>query len=121
MSKVLVTGGAGYIGAHVAAELLKSSYSIRIYDDFSNGLHRRVDGKRVEELPASQSDFHHAKPIYEYLPGWSEDISKARALTDLPKNAQSYIKFLEEISGAPMSAIGVGPGRDETISIRELI
>ena len=121
MSKVLVTGGAGYIGAHVAAELLKSGYSIRIYDDFSNGLHRRVDGKRVEELPASQSDFHHAKPIYEYLPGWSEDISKARELSDLPKNAKSYIKFLEEISGAPMSAIGVGPGRDETISIRELI
>ena len=80
-----------------------------------------IDGKRVEELPASQSDFHHAKPIYEYLPGWSEDISKARALSDLPRNAQSYIEFLEEISGAPMSAIGVGPGRDETISIRELI
>ena len=80
-----------------------------------------IDGKRVEELPASQTDFHHAKPIYEYLPGWSEDISKAREISDLPKNAQSYIKFLEEISGAPMSAIGVGPGRDETISIRELI
>ena len=80
-----------------------------------------IDGQRVEELPASQSDFHHAKPIYEYLPGWSEDISKVRALSDLPKNAQSYVKFLEEISDAPMSAIGVGPGRDETISIRELI
>jgi adenylosuccinate synthase len=80
-----------------------------------------IDGKRIEELPASQTDFHHAKPIYEYLPGWSEDISKARSLSDLPKNAQSYIKFLEEISDAPMSAIGVGPGRDETISIRELI
>ena len=80
-----------------------------------------IDGKRVEELPASQTDFHHAKPIYEYLPGWSEDISKARALSDLPKNAQSYIKFLEEISAAPMSAIGVGPGRDETIAVRDLI
>jgi adenylosuccinate synthase len=80
-----------------------------------------IDGKRVEELPASQSDFHHAKPIYEYLPGWSEDISKARKLSDLPVNAQGYIKFLEEISGAPMSAIGVGPGRDETIQIREFI
>jgi len=80
-----------------------------------------IDGKRVEELPASQSDFHHAKPIYEYLPGWSEDISKARELSDLPKNAQNYIKFLENISGAPMSAIGVGPGRDETIAVRDLI
>jgi adenylosuccinate synthase len=80
-----------------------------------------IDGKRVEELPASQSDFHHAKPIYEYLPGWSEDISKARKLSDLPINAQGYIKYLEEISGAPMSAIGVGPGRDETIQIRDFI
>ena len=80
-----------------------------------------IDGVRVEELPASQTDFHHARPIYEYLPGWKEDISKARSLSELPKNAQTYVKFLEEISGAPMSAIGVGPGRDETISVRDLI
>ena len=80
-----------------------------------------VDGVRVEELPASQTDFHHAKPVYEYLPGWNEDISKARSLSELPKNAQAYVKFLEEISGAPMSAIGVGPGREETISVRDLI
>jgi adenylosuccinate synthase len=80
-----------------------------------------IDGRRGEELPASQSDFHHAKPIYEYLPGWSEDISKARKLSDLPVNAQGYIKFLEKISGAPISAIGVGPGRNETIQIREFI
>jgi adenylosuccinate synthase len=80
-----------------------------------------IDGKRVEELPASQSDFHHAKPIYEYLPGWKENISKARSVADLPKNAQEYVMFLEKISGAPMSAIGVGPGRDETIVVRDLI
>ena len=80
-----------------------------------------IDGKRVEEVPSSQSDFHHAKPVYEYLPGWSEDISEARKITDLPVNAQKYVKFLEEISGAPMSAIGVGPGRDETIVVKDLI
>jgi adenylosuccinate synthase len=80
-----------------------------------------IDGKRVEEVPSSQSDFHHAKPIYEYLPGWSEDISKARKLSDLPINAQRYIGFLEEVSGAPMSAIGVGPARDETIIVKELM
>ena len=80
-----------------------------------------IDGKRVEELPASQSDFHHAIPIYDYLPGWKENISKARSVADLPKNAQEYVKFLEKISGAPMSAIGVGPGRDETIVVRDLI
>lgn len=80
-----------------------------------------VDGKRVEELPASQSDFHHAKPIYEYLPGWSEDISKAKSLDQLPANARAYVRYLEEISGAPVSAVGVGPERDQTISVRELI
>jgi adenylosuccinate synthase len=80
-----------------------------------------IDGVRVEELPASQTDFHHAKPIYEYLSGWKEDISKARSISELPKNAQAYVKFLEEISGAPISAIGVGPGRYETISVRDLI
>ena len=80
-----------------------------------------VDGVRVEELPASQTDFHHAKPIYEYLPGWSESISKAKSIDDLPVNAREYVKFLEKVSGAPISAIGVGPGRDETIVVRDLI
>jgi adenylosuccinate synthase len=55
------------------------------------------------------------------LPGWSEDISKARKLSDLPINAQGYIKFLEKISGSPISAIGVGPGREETILVRDFL
>lgn len=80
-----------------------------------------IDGKRVEEVPASQSDFHHAKPIYEYLDGWSEDISNCKKFEDLPINAQKYVKYLEEISGAPMSAIGVGPGRNQTIVVKEFI
>jgi adenylosuccinate synthase len=80
-----------------------------------------IDGKRVDELPASQTDFHHAKPIYEYLPGWSEDISSAKELKDLPANARAYVKYLEEISGAPMSAIGVGPGREQTIAVKDFI
>jgi adenylosuccinate synthase len=80
-----------------------------------------IDGRRVDELPASQSDFHHAKPIYEYLPGWSEEIRHAKSMDQLPANARAYVKYLEEISGAPISAVGVGPERDETIVIRELI
>ena len=63
----------------------------------------------------------HAKPIYEYLDGWKEDISNAKNLADLPVNAQKYVKFLEEISGAQISAIGVGPGRDQTIAVRDLM
>lgn len=80
-----------------------------------------IDGKRVEELPYNQSDFHHAKPIYENLPGWSEDITKAKTFDDLPKNAKAYVKALEEMSGAPISAIGVDPGRTETIEINSFL
>jgi adenylosuccinate synthase len=80
-----------------------------------------IDGTRSEELPTTQTEFHHAKPIFEYLPGWTEDLSAARTFSDLPANAQAYVRFLEEQSGAPMSAIGVGPGRDETIVVNDLI
>jgi adenylosuccinate synthase len=80
-----------------------------------------IDGKRYEEMPMTQTQFHHAKPIYEMVPGWDEDISGARKFEDLPQNAQKYVEFLEKISGAPMSAIGVGQHRDATISRRDLI
>jgi adenylosuccinate synthase len=80
-----------------------------------------VDGERVTEMPMTQTAFHHAKPIYEYFDGWDEDISGARSLDDLPKNAQRYVGTLEELSGARISAIGVGPGRDETVVVRDLL
>ena len=80
-----------------------------------------VDGERCAELPLSQSAFHHATPVYEELEGWSEDITGARSFDDLPKAAQTYVRTLEEMSGAPFSAIGVGPGRDETIQLRSLL
>ena len=80
-----------------------------------------IDGKRYDEMPMTQTQFHHAKPIYEMMPGWDEDISNARKFEDLPVNAQKYVEFLEKISGAPMSAIGVGQHRDATISRRDLI
>ena len=74
-----------------------------------------VDGTRHDEMPSDQSDFHHAKPIYEYLDGWSEDITGVRRFEDLPVNAQRYIEHLEEISACRISSIGVGPDRDATI------
>ncbi len=80
-----------------------------------------VDGVRHEEIPMTQTEFHHAKPIYEELPGWQEDITGAKTFDDLPPKAQDYVKALEEMSGAPISAIGVGPGRTQTLQIRPLI
>ena len=80
-----------------------------------------IDGKRYDEMPMTQTDFHHARPVFEYLDGWWEDISGCRSFEDLPKAAQAYIKTLEELIGAPVSGIGVGPGRDEVIALRSLV
>ena len=74
-----------------------------------------VAGVRHDEMPMTQSDFHHAKPIYEQLPGWSQDISTCRSFEELPVNARAYITRVEELIGARISAIGVGPGRDAII------
>jgi adenylosuccinate synthase len=80
-----------------------------------------IEGQRIDEIPMTQTDFHHAKPIYEAMPGWTEDISSARSIEDLPANAQAYVRYLEELSGAPISAIGVGQDRDATIVVRDML
>jgi len=74
-----------------------------------------VEGVRYDEMPYDQSAFHHARPIYEYLDGWTEDITGAREFTDLPDNAQKYLAYLESISGCRISSIGVGPDREQTV------
>jgi len=80
-----------------------------------------VDGVRHDELPMNQVDFARAVPIYETFPGWDEVISKARTLDDLPRNARDYVAALEKMIKAPISAVGVGPGREETIAVRDLL
>ena len=74
-----------------------------------------VGGVRHDEMPVNQTDFHHATPIYEEMPGWWEDITHCRSFDELPANAQAYVLRVEELIGARVSAIGVGPGRDEII------
>ncbi|WP_149361828.1 adenylosuccinate synthase [Lolliginicoccus suaedae] len=80
-----------------------------------------IDGKRIDDMPMTQTDIHHAKPVYEEMPGWWEDISEARTFEDLPKNARDYVLRIEELSGAHVSCIGVGPGRDQTIVRRDIL
>ncbi len=74
-----------------------------------------IDGIRVERWPASVAALARAKPIYERFPGWSEPISKIRALADLPANARRYVAALEELAGAPIVLLSVGPERTQTI------
>ncbi len=80
-----------------------------------------VNGERYDELPVDQTAFHHAVPVYTELDGWSEDISGARTFEDLPVNAQRYVLALEEMSGARISAVGVGPDREATVVRHDLL
>ncbi len=80
-----------------------------------------VDGVRVEEVPVSQTDFHHAKPIYQMFPGWDEDITGCKTFESLPKNAQDYVLALEKMSGTRISAIGVGQDRNATIVRHDML
>ena len=74
-----------------------------------------ANGDRYTEMPMTQTAFHHAKPVYEWLDGWSEDISQCRSFDELPKNAQAYVERIEELCGTRVSVIGVGPGREENV------
>lgn len=80
-----------------------------------------VFGVRHHEMPVNQSDFHHAVPVYEEMPGWSEDISGCREFADLPQAARDYVNRLEELVGARVSVIGVGPARDQSIVCHDLL
>jgi len=80
-----------------------------------------VDGVRHEEMPMTQTDFHHARHVYEYLDGWFEDIGACRRFEDLPKAAQRYVEALEQLSGSRISAVGVGADRDATIVRHDLL
>jgi len=80
-----------------------------------------IDGVRHADMPMTQAEFARATPIYETFPGWDSDISKARTMADLPANCQSYVRALEQMSGARISVIGVGPGRDQSIVLNDLL
>jgi adenylosuccinate synthase len=76
-----------------------------------------IDGVRHDEMPMTQTEFHHATPVYEYLDGWGEDISGAREFADLPRNARAYVEALEAVSGTRIWGVGVGPGREQTLVV----
>ena len=102
MSKVLVTGGAGYIGAHVAAELLKSGYGIRIYDDFSNGLHRRVDGKFRDIVDGDMLD---RVKLLAALDGIDAVIHLA-AKKAVEESVKDPLKYYENNVGGSLNLLG---------------
>ena len=80
-----------------------------------------VSGERTAYVPMTQTEFHHATPVYERLDGWSEDLSGCRTFGDLPKAAQAYVRRLEELVGTRISGIGVGPDREQVVMVHDLL
>ena len=77
------------------------------------------EGKRYDHMPPNQTIFNKCRPIYEELPGWSQDITGARSLEDLPKEARSYLEMLENLVDTPISWVSVGPSRDQIVRLRD--
>ena len=73
-----------------------------------------LDGERIDHYQASLEQLKRCKPIYEELPGWSEDITGVRHLDELPENARNYVRRVGELVGVRISTFSVGPDRDQT-------
>jgi adenylosuccinate synthase len=84
-------------------------------DEVSICMAYEMDGKRLDYFPSDAFLLEHCRPVYETLPGWRTDISKARRLTDLPATARAYVDRLSQLLGLPVSIISVGPDREQTI------
>ena len=74
-----------------------------------------LDGERLDVPPPDFEDLERCEPIYESLSGWSEDISQSQSLGDLPSKARAYLDRITELTGTPISILGVGPDRQQTI------
>ncbi len=79
-----------------------------------------LDGETTRAFPSHVDDLRRVKPIYETLPGWSEDITGCRSIDELPENAKAYLNRVSELVGLPVSIVSVGPGRDQTMLAQDL-
>jgi adenylosuccinate synthase len=75
----------------------------------------RIDGKLTSDFPMTLDEVARAEPIYEVMPGWSEDITGVREFAQLPDNARRYVERIEALIEVPVDLISIGPGRDQTI------
>lgn len=75
-------------------------------------------GKRIDEYPASLKTLAECEPIYEEMPGWTEDITNVTSLGELPENARHYVERVSQLTGIPLSIFSVGPDRSQTNMIR---
>ena len=77
----------------------------------------RAYGQTFDDMPPHQSVFHDASPIYEEMEGWHEEIDETRSFEDLPKQAQAYVRRIEELVGVQAGVVSVGPARDQSLPV----
>ena len=77
-----------------------------------------INGERTTDFPTHELDLAAARPVYRELPGWNSDITGARTLTDLPKEARAYLDTVSELIGSPIDFISIGPDREQTIVLK---
>uniref|UniRef100_UPI0040574ECE adenylosuccinate synthase n=1 Tax=Candidatus Electronema sp. TaxID=2698783 RepID=UPI0040574ECE len=82
------------------------------------GLSYTVEGRRFDQMPSNIRQAALAKPVYEEVAGWSEEISKVRDFSELPQQAKDYVRRIEDLSGVPPVIVSVGPDREETLLLR---
>lgn len=85
------------------------------FDEINVAVAYEIDGQRIEYLPSNSTDAERATPIYETLPGWSEDIMDVKTWDALPTHAQQYVEFVANLAGVPVSLVSVGPERSQMI------
>jgi adenylosuccinate synthase len=74
-----------------------------------------IDGRRVTNFPSHVDDLRRAKPVFETLPGWQQDITKIRKMADLPQTARDYLARISQLIGRPVEVVSIGPDREQTI------
>jgi adenylosuccinate synthase len=85
------------------------------FDQLPVAVAYRVDGEVTDEWPLTQTQVHHAEPVYEQFEGWREDVTGVTRYADLPKAARAYVEAVEKLSGVPVTAVFVGPAREQTL------
>lgn len=80
----------------------------------------QVNGKKIDRYPASLQELAHCEPVYEELPGWSEDLTKVQNWDELPANAQHYLQRISELVGVPLATFSVGPDRKQTVVLKKV-
>ena len=78
--------------------------------------HRLPDGSETPDFPAHQSDFHHARPVLETVPGWGEPLDACATVDDLPRPARDYVELVEQALGVPVELVGTGAAREQVLA-----